>query len=65
MNEYQPITVCDRCYRASCWNGDFLCDDSTIASTIELPIWILKKLELEHPDHWSKPIEPDVANDLF
>ena len=52
----QPITVCDKCLRACCWKGIFMCDDSRYAGTKEMPLSELKKLKLEHPDYWKPNI---------
>ena len=49
----QLITVCDKCLKASCWQGVFMCDDSVNAGTIEKSISELKKLNLEHSDYWK------------
>ena len=52
--EDTKITVCDNCYQASCWQGIFMCQEADFAGTIDLPIWVLSKLGLEHPDYWNK-----------
>lgn len=50
----KKITVCSKCLKASCWQGKFLCDESDVASTKEMTIKQLKKLNLEHPDYWKE-----------
>lgn len=47
------ITVCDHCFKASCWHGIFLCDDSYGARTVEKTARQLRKLNVEHPDYYS------------
>lgn len=56
------ITVCMACERASCWQGDFLCEDHYHAGTKVVPVSYLKKLQLEHPYHWER--DPDYADQL-
>ena len=50
----KTITVCDKCLRACCWQGKFMCDEAIEAGTVEKTIKELKKLRLEHPDYWEK-----------
>jgi epoxyqueuosine reductase QueG len=50
----REITVCDRCLRACCWQGEFYCDDYKTAGTKKLPISELKRLDREHPDYWER-----------
>ena len=52
----RKVTVCSECFRASCWEGYFMCDLSANAKTIEVPIWILEKLKLESPDYWKEEV---------
>lgn len=47
------VTVCDKCLRASCWHGEFMCDDARGAGTINLPVSKLQELRREHPSHYS------------
>lgn len=46
------VTVCSACKRACCWDGYFMCDDARTASTIQLSVGELKKLNLEHSDFY-------------
>ena len=48
------VTVCDTCLTASCWHGEFMCDNNKTAGTVKKSIGELKKLNLEHPDSWHK-----------
>lgn len=53
MKDTDIIIVCDNCLTASCWHGDFMCDDARISGTIEKTVGELKKLKLEHPSRWE------------
>lgn len=46
------IAVCANCWRASCWQGHFYCDEAKNADIVELEISQLVALGLEHPDYW-------------
>ena len=48
------ITICDKCLKASCWLGVFMCWESDVAGTVEKTVEELQKLNLEHPDWWDK-----------
>lgn len=50
------ITVCDACLQASCWLGEFYCDDYRSAATTEMTVRELRKLGRESPDYWAKEI---------
>jgi hypothetical protein len=54
------ITVCDRCLRACCWKGVFMCDDSQNAGTRELSAGTLAIIDREHPDYWDGTYERQV-----
>ena len=53
INDEKEITVCDKCLRASCWQGFFMCDNSRQAGITTKTIAELKKLDLEHPSYWK------------
>lgn len=58
MTIYNPeITVCSRCYQASCWQGIFLCDFAYSASTVDRKVSTLIRKQgvehHEHPDYWN------------
>lgn len=53
MCKNELITVCDKCLKASCWSGAFMCDDSKHAGTVEKPRDELEAMGLEHSDHWK------------
>ena len=48
------ITVCDKCFTASCWMGIFMCEESQMSGITEKTIEELKELNLEHSDYWKK-----------
>ena len=48
------IIVCDRCLKASCFQGIFYCDDYQDAGTTEIPIEELRKMKLESEDYWNE-----------
>ena len=47
------ITVCDKCLRAACWQGLFMCDEASGAGTTDKPIEELRKLSLESEGFWA------------
>jgi hypothetical protein len=47
------IEVCDKCLRASCWYGYFMCDRSFEAGTILKTREELKGLNREHFSYWD------------
>ena len=49
----KKIVVCDKCLRASCWHGYFMCDDAKEAGIVEKTVDELKILNLEHPSYWE------------
>ncbi|MCG8417611.1 MAG: hypothetical protein MJE77_06660 [Proteobacteria bacterium] len=48
------ITVCSACLRASCWHGEFYCDEYKEAGTVEKSIEDLRALDLEHESYWTR-----------
>lgn len=46
------ITVCSACLRASCWNGEFMCDNYRHATTQQMTVKELAQLDIEHPSYW-------------
>ena len=47
------VTVCDECLQASCWHGEFYCQDAQSAGTLRLPVWLLRELAQEHESYWD------------
>ena len=50
----RTITVCEACYRAACWQGEFYCDEYKSAGTTEATRIELAILGLEHSDYWKE-----------
>jgi len=48
------ITVCSACLRASCWAGEFMCQQSYHAGSVTKTVEELRGLNLESPDQWKK-----------
>jgi hypothetical protein len=49
------ITVCDACLRACCWQGEFMCDYSDMASTTERSVAQLRAgRHGENEQYWAK-----------
>jgi len=53
MNKNKKVQVCDKCLKASCWYGEFMCEYSFTAGTTIRTVRELEKLNLEHSDYWS------------
>ncbi len=62
LNDNDLITVCDMCLRTCCWHGEFMCDNSDCAGTVDLSVGTLKKIQKhlnnvhcgEHSDYWKQ-----------
>ena len=39
------VLVCDKCLRAACWYGEFMCDDAVSAGLKVLTVGDLRKLD--------------------
>lgn len=49
------VTVCDRCFRACCWQGEFMCDDARSAGTTVRTVAELRERTSgmnEHESYW-------------
>ena len=46
-------TVCGECLRASCWQGVFMCENSTTVESYQIDIEYLRSRNLEHPSYWE------------
>ena len=47
------IEVCSECKKASCYHGEFMCDEARYAGTELMSRKELDKLKLEHPSRYS------------
>ena len=53
MAQDETITVCSACLQASCWHGEFYCDEYRTAGTVEKTRAELEALGREHPSYWE------------
>ena len=54
----QPlVTVCDSCFRASCWHGMFYCNNYQSAGTVEKTPEELTALNTEHHSYWRPHVK--------
>lgn len=47
------VTVCAECFRASCWHGEWLCEESRHADLVDLPVSRLRELNREPAENYS------------
>lgn len=52
MKDY-IVTVCAECRTASCWHGEFMCNQSKWADTEDVLASVLRQEDREHPDNCS------------
>lgn len=52
--EDKIIEVCDKCFCASCWYGEFMCDRSVEAGTVKKTVKELRDLEPDEDEHYWK-----------
>jgi hypothetical protein len=57
------ITVCSACLCASCWHGEFMCQESGVAGTVEKTVRELDALGREHRSNYSVSKVTDVCGD--
>jgi hypothetical protein len=48
------VTVCASCRQASCWLGEFYCDNYKTAKTAEVQVRDLVRRGGEHPQYWAE-----------
>jgi hypothetical protein len=53
MIKTKIIQVCDKCLRAACYYGEFMCDYSREAGTTYRTTSELRKLKREHSEYWN------------
>lgn len=61
MNDDDLITVCDKCLQASCWQGNFMCDESRTAGVLTKTRKELNELK----KHMRAYPRTDWQTDLF
>ena len=49
----KKILVCNKCFRASCWYGKFICDEAIDAGTVKKTRKELAEKNLENPHYWE------------
>jgi len=54
LDENKIVTVCANCLTASCWQGEFYCDEYRNTGTTEKTVKELRELNLEHESFWNK-----------
>ena len=47
------VTVCEACRRASCWQGEFYCEEYRTAGTVQETRSALALLALESKHYWT------------
>lgn len=47
------VTVCSACRCASCWHGEFMCQQAKNAGTVDVLASVLRAENREHPDNFS------------
>lgn len=47
------VTVCDKCLKATCWYGLFMCDEARTAGVTHKTRTELAALNREHPSYWT------------
>lgn len=64
MSDSNYVTVCANCFKASCWQGIFMCDDAKYANVTECPKEKLVEMGLEHPEYWEVEYD-DLVKDCI
>ena len=54
--EESVVSVCAACFRASCWQGQFYCDNSRSADVVKLPVKELRRKGLESEHYWQEDL---------
>lgn len=49
----RKVTVCGKCFTASCWHGVFMCDASRTAPTVDRTVAELDAMGREHPSNYT------------
>lgn len=57
MNEDDLITVCDNCLCASCWQGEFYCENYKSAGTTQKTRRELRERGMEDEHYWKTDAE--------
>lgn len=54
----------NRCRCASCWHGDFMCQEAQNASTVDIPASVLRREDREHPDQFAEAKLTEVCGSV-
>lgn len=54
LEDNDLITVCEKCLQASCWHGEFMCENAENADITQKTVKELRELKLEHEKNWIK-----------
>lgn len=54
LKDNDTVTVCSKCFQASCWLGYFMCADAYSAGTVEKTVEELRELALEDEGWWER-----------
>lgn len=58
------VQVCSECKTASCWHGEFMCDESDIADIEIKTVEELNRLGLEHKENYSNAKQLEVYGEV-
>lgn len=58
------VTVCDKCLQASCWHGEFMCDEAQNAGTVDKLASELRRISTEHPSWYSRERLVEIIGDV-
>lgn len=50
------VEVCNSCFRASCWQGEFYCDNYKTAGTTKVSVDTLRREKKESPHYWKRKL---------
>lgn len=54
LKDIDLIEICDSCFLASCWQGEFMCENAVNSGTCYKTVGNLIQLNKEHPSYWLK-----------
>lgn len=63
LNGSEKVLVCDKCLKAACWYGEFMCDESSGAGLKILTVGELRGLGLENEEFWTDKKMIEVYGD--
>lgn len=54
LKDERQVTVCASCFMASCWQGQFMCEDARTSSAVDKNLSELKSMGLESAHYWRE-----------